>query len=69
VVEFVEKDVLGGWSIVVTLNGLTIGHIRKIGGDGGYGYFKGPNNVLTWALQDKDLEALKDKVDTLVRGQ
>ncbi|WP_225042351.1 hypothetical protein [Xanthomonas campestris] len=67
--EFVEKDVLGGWSIAVKLNGVTIGHIRELRGGGGYGYYKGPNNLLTWALQDDDLEALKGKVDTLVRSQ
>ena len=69
VTEFVEKDAVGGWSIVVTLNGVTTGHIRQIGGGVGYGYYKGPNNVLIWALQDDDLEALKGKVDTLVRSQ
>jgi hypothetical protein len=67
--EFTENDALGGWSIVVTLNGVTIGHIREIGAGGGFGYYKGANNVLTWAIQDHDLDALKDKVDALVRGQ
>lgn len=69
VTEFMEKDALGAWSIVVTLNGVTIGHIRQLGGGGGYGYYNGPSNVLTWALQDDDLETLKGKVDTLVRNQ
>jgi hypothetical protein len=60
-VTFSEKDLLGGWKIAVILNGSTIGNIR-MHGQGGYAYFRGPNNVLTWSIQDGDLEALKEKV-------
>jgi len=66
--EFSEKDALGGWSIVVTLNGETLGHIREIGAGGGFGYYKGSNNLLTWSIQDHDLDSMKVKVDVMVRG-
>ncbi|MFA6985392.1 MAG: hypothetical protein WC213_04220 [Arenimonas sp.] len=66
-VEFNEKDALGGWSVAVVLNRLVVGHIRRQG-NGGFGYYKGPDNHLTWAFEDDDLEALKSKVDSLIRG-
>lgn len=65
--EFSVRDALGDWSIVVSLNGLTVGHIREVGGGGGYGYYHGPNDVLICAFQDHDLGALKKTVDALVR--
>ena len=66
--DFSVRDALGGWSIVVSLNGITVGHIREVGGGGGCGYYHGPNNVLNARLQDHDLETLKEKVDVLVRS-
>lgn len=60
-VDFEEKDLLGGWKIAVSLNGAVVGNIRKFGG-GGYAYYRGPHNKLTWAFHDDDLEALKEKV-------
>jgi hypothetical protein len=66
--EFIERNVLGGWSIHVVFNRATIGHIRNVGGVGGFGYYHGPNNVLTSTLQDDNLETLKEKVEILVRN-
>ena len=62
-IEYKEKDLLGGWSIAVLLQGVTIGHIRKHGQDGSFVYYKGPHNQLNWSLQDHDLAALKRKIE------
>ena len=62
-IEYKEKDLLGGWSIDVLLKGITIGHIRKHGQDGSFVYYKGPHNVLNWSFQDNDLAALKRKIE------
>ena len=61
-VEFKEKDLLGGWSIAVIKNGATLGHIRKHGYGDSFVYYKGPDNQLNWSLQDSQLEGLKTKI-------
>lgn len=66
-VEFKEKDLLGGWSIAVMQNGITLGHIRKHGYDGSFVYYKWPDNQLNWSLQDQQLDGLKAKIVTSLK--
>lgn len=63
-IEYKEKDLLGGWSIEVIANGVTLGHIRKHGQDGSFLYYKGAKNQLNWSYQDHDLAALKIKIES-----
>ena len=65
--EYKEQDLLGGWSISVLLRGAAIGHIRKQGEDGSFVYYKGPQNQLNWSIQDRDLSALKSKVEASLK--
>lgn len=66
-VEYKEKDLLGGWSIAVVRQGVTLGHIRKHGQDGSFVYYDGPHNQLNWSFQDHDLESLKRKIEASAR--
>lgn len=66
-IEYKEKDLLGGWSIAVLLNGVTLGYIRKHGYDGSFVYYKGLHNQLNWSLQDHDLSSLKKKIEALLK--
>jgi hypothetical protein len=63
-VEFQEKSRLGGWTIDVVVDGVTIGRIRKHAQDGSYVYFRGLNNQLTGSLRDHDLEDLKRRIES-----
>jgi len=62
-IEYKERDLLGGWSMAVVVNGATLGHIRKDGQDGSFVYYKGPHNQMNWSLYDADLEVLKTKIE------
>ncbi len=66
-VEYKKEDLLGGWSIKVIAEGSVLGHIRKHGQDGGFVYFRGPDNQLNGSLQDQDLGALKVKIEATLR--
>lgn len=66
-IEYKEKDLLGGWSIAVLIRGATIGNIRKHGDDGSFVYYNGPNNQLNWSIQDQDLAKLKHKIEASIR--
>lgn len=66
-IEYKEKDLLGGWSIAVLAKGVTIGHIRKHGQDGSFVYFRGRHNQLNWSLQDQDLVSLKRKIEASLK--
>jgi hypothetical protein len=66
-IEYKEKDLLGGWSIAVRVNGITHGHIRKHGQDESFLYYQGSHNELNWSLQDHDLASLKLKIEASVK--
>jgi hypothetical protein len=66
-VEYKEKDLLGGQSIAVLVKGVTLGRIRKHGQDGSFVYYKGPQNQMNWSLQDRDLGALKAKFEATLK--
>ena len=66
-IEYKEKDLLGGWSIAVLAKGVTVGHIRKHGQDGSFVYYKGPQNQTNWSLQEQNLISLKRKIEASLK--
>jgi hypothetical protein len=66
-ISYQEKDLLGGWSIGVLKGVVTVGHIRRLGQDGGYVYYPGPNNQLNWSLHADDIDSLKEKIEGTIR--
>ena len=66
-VEYLEKDLLGSWSIAVLVKGVILGHIRRHGNDGSFVYYKGQHNQLNWSIQDPDISALQRKIEATLR--
>jgi hypothetical protein len=62
-ISYLEKDLLGGWSIGVLKSGITIGHIRRHGQNSGFLYYPGPDNHLNWSLHADDIDGLKGKIE------
>jgi len=62
--KYQEKDLLGGWLIEVRKGIIHIGNIRKGRLSGKFQYYPGPNNILTVAFEEDDLDVLKQRIET-----
>ncbi|HRK62241.1 MAG TPA: hypothetical protein PLY88_06835 [Candidatus Omnitrophota bacterium] len=63
--QFVYEEMTedGGWRVRVMRNGEHAGTIIKNSNSGSYEYFPGAHNYLSFSLQDKNLDALKKKIE------
>ncbi|OPY67270.1 MAG: hypothetical protein A4E57_02393 [Syntrophorhabdaceae bacterium PtaU1.Bin034] len=63
--EYVKGSMTGGWLLQVRKGPSHKGNIRKNRTTGRYQFFRGSRNVVRPALEESDLETLKEKIEEL----